>query len=114
MRAPAVLLNVVIASTFSGFAGYTIAHRAGEQESAALRQERQAALLREQEVRAQLEAALTAQAALEQQSQQIQMELNERLRRLEALAAQLAPPSVPPEANSTDSTESEQQPDGTP
>jgi flagellar motility protein MotE (MotC chaperone) len=115
MRAPAVLLNVVIAGALSGFAGYTIAHREGQQAIAALRQEHHAALLREQEVRAQLETALAARAALEQQSQHLQAELNERLRRLEELAAQLTPPPVPSEENSTGDTEaSEPQRDGTP
>lgn len=115
MRAPAVLLNVVIASALGGFAGYSIAHREGQQAIAALRQEHQATLLREQEVRAQLETALVARATLEQQSQHLQTELNERLRRLEELAAQLAPPPVPSEENSTSGSEaSEQQHDNTP
>jgi|SoiMethySBSTD1v2_1073268.scaffolds.fasta_scaffold113050_5 uncharacterized protein HemX len=96
MRAPAVLLNVVIACALGGVAGYSIAQKEKQQEILTLRQEHQAAHEREQELRTQLEAALTAQAALEQQFQHVQMELNERLRRLEDLAAKLNPSTTLP------------------
>lgn len=114
MRAPAVLLNVIIAGTLGGFAGYSLAQREARQEISTLRQEHQVTLLREQEARAQLEAALAARAALEQQSQQLQTELSERLRRLEDLAVKLNPSSSPPEAGSTVSTEPEPKSDSTP
>jgi len=99
MRAPAVLLNIIVAASLSGYAGYVIANKEQQKMLASLRQEHQATLLREQEVRAQLEAALSARAALEQQSQQLQAGLNERLRRLEELAAKLTLPPLPPEEN---------------
>jgi septal ring factor EnvC (AmiA/AmiB activator) len=98
MRAPAVLLNVVIACALGGVVGYSIARKEGQQEIATLRQEHQAARTREQELRAQLESAFTARAAVEQQSQHVQTELAERLRRLEDLAAKLNPSPTPPVA----------------
>ena len=98
MRAPAVLLNVVIACALGGFAGYSVARREGQQEIITLRQEYHAALAREQELRTRLESALTARVALEQQSQHLQTELAERLRRLEDLAAKLNPSPNPPTA----------------
>ena len=104
MRAPAVLLNVVIACACGGFAGYSIARRESQHELATLRQQQQVTLIREQEVRTQLEAALAARAALEQQSQHLQTELTERLQRLEDLAAKLNPSPLSPEAGSVPST----------
>lgn len=108
MRAPAVLLNVVIACVCGGFTGYSIARRESQQEIAMLRQQQQSASLREQEVRTQLEAALAARAALEQQAQHLQTELTERLQRLEDLAAKLNPPPLSPEADSIPSNGTEQ------
>jgi uncharacterized protein HemX len=92
MRAPSVLLNVLIACALGGVAGYGLANRASSQEIAKLRQERDNGLIREQELRAQLEEALAARATLAQEAKHLQEDLQERLRRLEEAAAKLAPP----------------------
>jgi hypothetical protein len=105
MRAPAVLLNVVIAGCIGGFVGYTVAHRASHSAILRVQQERDLILVREHELRSQLQEALTARAVLEEESQRLQTNLTERLHRLEELAGQLArqtgqevvPPSAPPE-----------------
>jgi hypothetical protein len=105
MRAPAVLLNVVIAGCLGGFVGYTVAHRASHSAILRVQQERDLGLVREHELRSQLQEALAARAALEEESQRLQTNLTERLHRLEELAGQLArqagqevvPPSAPPE-----------------
>ncbi len=96
MRAPGVLLSVVFASGISGFVGYTVATRELHSELATLRYEHQSARVREHELRSQLEAALTARATLEQEAQQLQTTLGERLRRLEELVAKLSPDKDPP------------------
>ena len=114
MRAPAVLLNVVIACAFGGFAGYSIARRESQHEIATLRQQQQVVLIREQEVQTQLEAALVARAALEQQSQHLQTELTERLQRLEDLATKLNPSPLSPGADSMPSNGPEQKSDNAP
>ena len=93
MRAPAVLLNVIIACTLGGVAGYGLASRASSQEIARLQQEQDNGLIRERELRAQLQEALAARAALAQETQRLQEDLQERLRRLEEAAAKLAPPA---------------------
>jgi hypothetical protein len=49
--------------------------------------------VRERELRAQLQEALAARAALAQEAQHLQEDLLERLRRLEETAAKLAPPA---------------------
>lgn len=109
MRAPAVLLNVVVACALGGFSGYTIAQRKSAQEFTKLRQEQQATLIREQELRTQLESALTARVALEHESQRLQTELSERLRRLEDLAAKLHPPPQPSDTETTIGDKPEQE-----
>jgi uncharacterized protein HemX len=109
MRAPAVLLNVVIACALGGFSGYTIAQRKSAQEVTKLRQEHRATLIHEQELRTQLESALTARAALEHESQRLQTELSERLRRLEDLAAKLNPPPQPSDTDTTIGDQPEQE-----
>jgi hypothetical protein len=90
MRAPAVLVNIVIAGCLGGVAGYTVAHRASHEVIARVQQERDLALVREHELRSQLQEALTARAVLEAESQRLQTNLTERLHRLEELAGQLA------------------------
>lgn len=105
MRAPAVLLNIVIAGCLGVLAGYTVANRASHEVIARVQQERDLALVREHELRSQLQEALTARAVLEAESQRLQTNLTERLHRLEELAGQLArqtgqevvPPPAPPE-----------------
>ena len=105
MRAPAILLNIVMAGCIGGVAGYAMTTRACHEEIARVQQERDHAVVREQELRSQLQEALTARAALEEESQRLQTNLTERLQRLEELAGQLArqtgqeasPPPVPPE-----------------
>lgn len=104
MRAPAVLLNVVLAGGIGGLVGYTVANRASHVVITQVRQERDFALVREHELRNQLQEALTARATLEAESQRLQTNLTERLHRLEELADQLArqtgqevvPPPVTP------------------
>jgi hypothetical protein len=90
MRAPAVLLNVVVAGCLGGVAGYTVANRASQEVIVQVQQERDLALVREQELRGQLQEALTARATLEAESQRLQTSLTERLQRLEQLAGELA------------------------
>jgi chromosome segregation ATPase len=90
MRAPAVLLNVVMAGCLGGFVGYTVAHRASHSAILRVQQERDLVLVREHELRSQLQEALAARAALEEESQRLQTNLTERLHRLEELAGQLA------------------------
>jgi hypothetical protein len=90
MRAPAILLNVVMAGCIGGFVGYTVANRASHEAIARVQQERDLALVREHELRSQLQEALTARAVLEAESQRLQTNLTERLHRLEELAGQLA------------------------
>jgi uncharacterized protein involved in exopolysaccharide biosynthesis len=92
MRAPAVLLNVFVACALGGVVGYQLSQRASSQEIARLQQERDNGLIRERELRARLEETLAARAALAQEAQQLQQDLQERLRRLEEAAAKLAPP----------------------
>ncbi|MBI3303687.1 MAG: hypothetical protein HYZ72_16605 [Deltaproteobacteria bacterium] len=93
MRAPAVLLNVFIACALGGAVGYSVANKARNEEIARLRQERDSGLVREHELRAQLQEALAARAALAQEAQRLQQDLMERLHRLEETAAKLAPPT---------------------
>ena len=114
MRAPAVLLNVVLASALGGLSGYLIAQRASQQEIAILRQQHDAALIREQELRSQLESAFAAQAALEQQARHLETELAERLRRLEDLAAKLTPAPTPPTAEAPVSDDTGEKNDSAP
>ncbi|MGE0820686.1 MAG: hypothetical protein AB7G75_02015 [Candidatus Binatia bacterium] len=89
MRTPAVLLNVVFACAVGGFLGYTIAVKVKQEEINHLQGERERMQTRERELRSQLEESLNTRQALEQESQRLQDDLNERLRRLEELAAQL-------------------------
>jgi uncharacterized protein HemX len=98
MRAPAVLLNVVIAFTVGGAIGYSVATRTKAEEVARLRHEHELGLERERELRTQLEEALAARTALVQETQRLQEDLTERLRRLEEAAAKLAPQASPPVA----------------
>ena len=93
MRAPAVLLSVVIACAVGGAVGYGLANRTSSQEIARLQQERDHGLAREGELRAQLQEVLATRAALAQEVQHLQEDLTERLRRLEEAAAQLTPPA---------------------
>lgn len=109
MRAPAILLNIVMAGCIGGVAGYAMTTRACHEEIARIQQERDRAVVREQELRSQLQEALTARAALEEESQRLQTNLTERLQRLEELAGQLArqtgqeasPPPAPTESGPT-------------
>lgn len=91
MRAPAVVLSVMVACVAGGLVGYGIANRVSGQGIARLQHERDNGLIRERELRAQLEEALAARAALAQETQRLQEDLQERLRRLEEAAAKLVP-----------------------
>jgi septal ring factor EnvC (AmiA/AmiB activator) len=96
MRAPAVLLNVVIAGFLGGVVGYNVADRASREEISRLQQALDLARAREHELQNQLQAAETARAALAAESQRLQTNLTERLRRLEEIAVQLAAPTGQP------------------
>jgi len=109
MRAPAVLLNVVFACAIGGGIGYTVADKMKRAEIVGLQQERDMGLIREQELRAQLQEALAARAALAQESQQLQADLTARLRRLEEVAAKLIPPKESP-APETRAADTQDQP----
>ena len=102
MRAPAVLLNVVIAGFLGGFVGYSVASRTSREEISRLQQTLDLTRVREHELQNQLQSAETERAALAAESQRLQTNLTERLRRLEEIAAQLATPtgqtSPPPPA----------------
>lgn len=89
MRAPAVLLNMCVACALGGVVGYGVAYKARTEEILRLRQERDSGLVRERELHAQLQDALAARAALAQETQRLQEDLTERLRRLEEAAAKL-------------------------
>lgn len=112
MRAPAVLLNVVVACAIGGATGYSVANKIKNEEIVRLQQERDGGLIREQELRAQLQEALTARAALAQESQHLQEDLTERLRRLEEVAAKLIPQTGQSAAGSSSAEKQEQQPGG--
>jgi uncharacterized protein HemX len=99
MQASAVLLSIVVACAVGGVAGYSLANRTNSQEIARLQQERDNGLVRERELRAQLEEALAARATLAQEAQHLQEDLLERLSRLEEAAAKLAPPAKPGPSN---------------
>jgi hypothetical protein len=75
--------------------GYSVTNRLRTQEIVRLRQERDNGLVRERELRAQLEEALAARAALAQEAKHLQEDLMERLRRLEDAASRLALPGKP-------------------
>lgn len=92
MRVPAVFLCVLCSFATGGVVGYAIAHRTATQELTRLQHEYQRGLVREQELRAQLQDALAQRAALAQESQRLQENVSERLRRLEETAAKLTPP----------------------
>lgn len=91
MRIGGVLFFVVMASVIGGLGGNYVAVRRCDEEIARLTHDRELGLLRERELRTQLEEALTAQAALTQEVQQLQQDFAERLKRLEEIAAQQAP-----------------------
>jgi hypothetical protein len=87
MRMWGVFLCVIIAGVLGGLGGDYLAVRRCNEESARLTQERDLGLVRERELRGQLEEALAARAALAQEVQQLQLNLSERLKRLEEIAA---------------------------
>jgi septal ring factor EnvC (AmiA/AmiB activator) len=93
MRAPAVLLNVVMAGCLGGFVGYRLANRANHEEISRMQQALDLARVREYELQNQLQTTETERAALAAESQRLQTNLTERLRRLEEIAAQLAAPT---------------------
>src|SRR5215470_862816 len=100
MRALAVFLSIVVAGAIGGGIGYSLANKASSQVIAGLQQERDTGLVRERELRAQLQEAMAARAALAQEAQRLQDDLLERLRRLEETAAKLAPPAKSESGNS--------------
>ncbi|MCS6927447.1 MAG: hypothetical protein NZ578_16275 [Candidatus Binatia bacterium] len=98
MRVPTALLWMTFAFTTGVALGYVIAHRTAAQELTRLQHEYHRGLAREQELRTQLQEALAQRAALAQESQRLQENIAERLRRLEETAAKLTPP--PPQERS--------------
>lgn len=92
MRGPTVLLWMMFSFATGGLVGYVIAHRTATQELTRLQHEYRRGLVREQELRTQLQDALAQRAALAQESQRLQENIAERLRRLEETAAKLTPP----------------------
>jgi len=91
MRIWGVLLSVMTASVVGGLGGHYLTSRQCHEEAARLTHERDLSLIRERELRAQLEDALTTRAALAQEAQQLQTTLSERLKRLEDIAARQLP-----------------------
>lgn len=87
MRMRGVLFCVIIAGVAGGFGGNYLAVRQCNEETARLAQARDLSLLRERELQGQLEEALAARAALAQEVQQLQLNLSERLKRLEEIVA---------------------------
>jgi hypothetical protein len=87
---------MLIAGAAGGLGGDYLAVRRCNEETARLTQERDLSLLRERELRGQLEEALAARAALAREVQQLQLNLSERLKRLEEIAAPRNP-STPEE-----------------
>jgi hypothetical protein len=87
MRTAGVLFCIVTAGAIGGVGGYYVADRARTEEVSRLTQERERSFVREQELKAQVEEALTARAALAQEAQQLQENLSERLKRLEDIAS---------------------------
>lgn len=90
MRTPSVILAFVFVCAVAGAVGYYIADRSRTGELVRVTKERDNGFIREHELRAQLEEALAARAALAQEAQRLQDNLSERLKRLEAIADQLA------------------------
>jgi tRNA A37 N6-isopentenylltransferase MiaA len=81
---------MVSACAIGGVAGYYTADRIRATEIAHLTQERDNSLVRERELKRQLEDALAARAALAAEAQRLQENLSQRLKRLEEIANQLA------------------------
>jgi hypothetical protein len=90
MRISGVLLCVAMAGVIGGLGSHYIATRQCNEETARLRRERDLDLIRERELRAQLEEALTARATLAQEARQLQANLSERLKRLEEIVMRSA------------------------
>jgi hypothetical protein len=90
MRTPGVILALVVVGALTGAAGYYVADRSRAAEIVRLTQERDNGFIRERELQGQLEDALAARAELAQETQRLQENLSERLKRLEAIADQLA------------------------
>lgn len=91
MRIWGVLVCMIIVGVLGGLGGDYLAVRRCNEETARLTKERDLGLLRERELRGQLEEALAAGAALSQEVQQLQLNLSERLKRLEAIAEPRGP-----------------------
>lgn len=89
MRTIAVVVSIAIAGVIGGAGGYYVADRARAEEIARLAQERDHGLVRERELKAELEDALATRAALMQETQQLEASLSDRLKRLEEIANQL-------------------------
>jgi len=91
MRIGGVLFCVAIAVVIGGLGGSYFAIRRCNENIARFTRERDGSLIRERELRVQLEEALTARLALAQEVQQLQTSLSERLKRLEEIAARQLP-----------------------
>ena len=93
MRMWGVLLCLIIVGVLGGLGGDYLAVRRCNEETARLTHERDLSLLRERELRGQVEEAFAARAVLSQEVQQLQLNLSERLKRLEEIAAPRSPSS---------------------
>jgi hypothetical protein len=89
MRTSGFIFSLIVVGVLAGAVGYYIANRSWAAEAVRLTQERDSGLIRERELRGQLEEALTARATFAQEAQRLQENLTERLKRLEAIADRL-------------------------
>jgi len=94
MRISGVLVCVVVAGVIGGLGSYLMVTRRCSETTARLMHERDLGLIRERELRAQLEEALTARATLAQEARQLQEKLSERLNRLEEIVVRSASKST--------------------
>jgi len=90
MRILWVLCCVVIAGLLSGLGSHYVVTRQCNEKIARLMREQDLGLIRERELRVQLEEALTARATLAREAQQLQANLSERLKRLEEIVMRSA------------------------
>jgi len=89
MRASGVVFSVIIACAISGWFGYAVTDRIRAEDITQLQRERDKGLIREQELRKQLEEAMAARTALAEEARHMQADLTERITRLEEIANRL-------------------------
>ena len=89
MQASGVVFCVIIACAIGGWVGYAVTDRIRAEDITQLRLERDKDLIRERELRKQLEEAIAARTALAEEAQHMQADLTERITRLEEIANRL-------------------------